>query len=79
MEQSWSHDLVKLVGTAGLDVALTGEVRGNPTFVKNWDFVKDWNESKRYILSISAADATNLIGAIDDPADGVLPWLTHHW
>src|SRR4051812_7843170 len=50
VEQSWSHDLVKLVGTAELEVALTAEVQQTQGFAKNWNVVKDWNESKRYIV-----------------------------
>lgn len=79
VNQSYSHNLVQLLKTAGLESVLDSELRQNSALAANWAVVKDWNESKRYSLAIVAQDATDLIAAISDPANGVMRWVTRHW
>lgn len=45
---------------------------------KNWLVVKDWNEAARYRIWLEK-DARNLVYAVADPSNGVLPWITDHW
>jgi hypothetical protein len=47
-------------------------------FAANWGLVKDWSEESRYKLW-SVPDARELIRAIEDQNEGVLPWLRKHW
>lgn len=77
--QSYSHNLVQLLKTAGLEGTLDGAIKQNKALAANWAVVKDWNESKRYDLAIVLRDATDIIAAVSNPADGFLPWLTLHW
>jgi hypothetical protein len=57
-----------------LDAAMTASV----TLSRNWWSVKDWSETKRYHV-ITEAEARTLYAAIEDPANGVLPWLKTYW
>lgn len=79
VNQSYSHNLVQLLKTAGLETNLDTAIKQNGALAANWAVVKDWNESKRYSLTLVPQDAIDLIAAIRDPANGVLQWLTQHW
>ena len=79
VNQSYSHNLVQLLKTAGLEAALESAIRQSQPLADNWAVVKDWNESKRYSLSLVAQDANDLVAAVGDPGNGVLRWLTQHW
>ena len=46
---SYTHDLEKLVKTAGLDTLLKRRIATDAAFEVNWSVVKDWLETSRYI------------------------------
>jgi len=71
-EDSYSHDLIKLIGVAGLKTHLTTEESSNQTFKLNWAVAKDWSEQTRYETNITQAEAKDLIDAIADNNTGVL-------
>jgi len=71
-EDSYSHDLIKLIGVAGLKTHLTTEESSNQTFKLNWAVAKDWSEQTRYETNINQAEAKDLIDAIADNNTGVL-------
>lgn len=79
VNQSYSHNLVQLIGAANLEVEFNNAKSKNKAFDDSWKVVKDWSESDRYDATITVAKATGLIAAITDPADGVLPWLVQRW
>lgn len=79
VNQSWKHDLTDLVKAAGLEQELKGLLQAQHAFKLNWTLVKDWNTKKRYDLRITIQAARDLQGAITDPNDGVLQWLSRHW
>jgi HEPN domain-containing protein len=75
---SYTHDLNQLVRVAGLQTALTAEIRRDANFEVNWAIVKDWSEESRYERHDAAA-AKGLYFAIADTKHGVLKWLKRHW
>jgi len=78
LAKCWTHDLSRLVEAVKLKDDLDAATRGNPRLETNWRTVKDWTERSRY----NPADrqkAKDLVAAIGDGIDGVLPWLKHYW
>lgn len=79
VEQSYKHDLEKLIKTANLTSEFDVAKSQNAALDDCWKVVKDWNESKRYETAIDTASASALISAIADPQNGVLTWLMQRW
>ncbi len=77
--ESYTHDLSKLVRTAGLQAALDQEAQLHPAFAVNWATVKDWTEESRYDPSINMQKARDLYQAITMRRVGVIRWLRQHW
>ena len=75
---SYTHDLNKLVGVAGLQALLEVKAANDPEFRDNWSVAKDWNEERRY-ERISRRRALDLCDAIMDDEHGVLVWLQQYW
>ena len=74
----YSHEIDKLVKTAGLMARRDADAAADPALEKNWDIVKDWTEESRYERK-TQAQAQQLIAAITDAARGVLPWIKRRW
>jgi HEPN domain-containing protein len=77
-EKCWTHNLQQLVVLAGLKADLDAALRADAALRDNWDIVKDWSESSRY-LRTPKADAEDLYDAITDRKHGVLSWLKGRW
>lgn len=75
----YHHNLIGLIEAANLKVRFDNEVQNNRAFAANWGSVQSWTEAARYNPSIKKLDARDIIAGIEDPADGVLQWLTRHW
>ncbi len=71
-ERCWTHDLIELVKLAALDAARDADAAVNPARFQNW------SEESRYVRQ-GRADAEQLVNAIDDQVNGVLPWIRAHW
>lgn len=78
VDESYTHDLTKLVRIAGLSIELDKEMKSNETFANNWGIVKDWSESSRYEKH-TEKEAHDLFSAIADEEHGVLQWLKQYW
>ncbi|MBK7646333.1 MAG: HEPN domain-containing protein [Betaproteobacteria bacterium] len=78
-EDSYSHDLSKLVGVAGLKTDLSQREQSDQVFSLNWAVAKDWSERSRYEIGITQAQARDLVAAISDNNNGVLQWLKNYW
>ncbi|MBI1903159.1 MAG: DNA-binding protein [Planctomycetia bacterium] len=78
VNKSHTHNLASLLALANLDVALEADAKANHVLDSNWTIVKDWNEQSRYERH-SEAKAQELINAIVDNANGVLPWIKARW
>jgi hypothetical protein len=77
-EQCWTHNLVQLLGLAGLTAALDRDAGTDPNLLANWGTVKDWSESSRYRRK-TRREAQKLYDAITDKTSGVLPWIKLRW
>jgi hypothetical protein len=78
-EDSYSHDLQKLLGVAGLKQVLSAKERADNDFKLNWAVAKDWSEHSRYDYNIEETRANDLCKAITDKKSGVLTWLKMYW
>ncbi len=72
-----THDLAELATLAGLRAALVEAEREGP-FAANWSVTTQWSEASRSEM-IDVFRARELVGAIGDPASGVMEWLKLHW
>jgi HEPN domain-containing protein len=79
VNDSYTHDLEKLLSVSGLKVEHDNEVKSNPQFADNWAITKDWSEEARYSVDISRAEAENLYYAVTARGNGVLAWLKKWW
>lgn len=75
---SWTHQLTRLVDTAGLSTSLDAESKTDSRFAWCWGVVKEWAEESRY-NSIDEKQARDLLIAISDSRHGVLRWLRRYW
>jgi hypothetical protein len=74
----YSHEIEKLLKTAGLTAARDADAAADPDLEANWGVVKNWNEESRYARK-TQANAQALIAAITDATHGVLPWIKKRW
>ena len=74
----YSHDIDKLVNTAGLTQQRNADNAADPVLDANWTIVENWTEQSRYERK-TQAEARQLFAAITDAAHGVLPWVVQHW
>lgn len=77
VQNTYTHNIEGLVKTAQLGPALT-LAQTDAAFDINWGIVKDWSESSRYV-TWTRAEAVDLLSAIADQGDGVLPWIKLQW
>lgn len=75
LDKIYTHELVKLINSAGLENELAGA--SNP-LQTNWATVKDWNEHIRY-EKIGRQKAQDMVDAIADESEGVLAWVRRFW
>jgi AbiV family abortive infection protein len=75
---SYTHDIEKLLKVAGLFSLHKQECDSNPNFKTNWEVVKDWSEKSRY-QKFDKNAAKDLYLSIIDQTNGILPWLEQHW
>jgi HEPN domain-containing protein len=78
VEESYNHDLWRLLKAARLEGALTSAQAQQPQLAANWQIVGKWSEQSRYQRR-TQPDAEELLNAIRDRRYGELPWLKEHW
>jgi hypothetical protein len=66
VNDSYTHDLSKLVRLAGLGTDHQARIQGNNTFQVNWAMVKLWTEQSRYDPTIKLAKARDFYRAALD-------------
>ena len=76
VNDSYTHDLTKLIKTAGL--LLEQEMGRDEDFAANWSVVKEWSEGSRY-EKVSENAARDLYSAVVDVEHGVLQWIRQYW
>ncbi len=77
--QIYSHKFPDLFRHTDIEAMRDQEMKKNEAFDRNWGVVKDWSEETRYLTSIPESDARELLNAITDTENGVLPWLKKLW
>ena len=77
--ESYTHDLSKLLRTAGLERPFDQAAAASPTLDRNWTIVKDWKETSRYDSTIDMKKARALYNAVTAQRAGVLTWLRQLW
>ena len=77
-EESYTHDLTKLIRVAKLEDQLNAAIAVDDTFAEHWVITRRWSEAARYEV-ITQEPAKNLYHAIVDRKHGVLSWLKKFW
>ena len=75
---SYTHDLAKLLIIAGLKQELSKQENQDINFKLNWAVVNKWSEESRYEHIIQKQDAQDLFNAITDNESGILLWLKNY-
>jgi HEPN domain-containing protein len=75
----YTHRLDQLLGISGVKVALESRARAEAAFQVNWNTVRDWKETSRYDHATTEARARDMLVAVVDANNGVLPWLKTQW
>jgi len=78
VQDSWNHDLNKLLGTAGLNEEYAKKSKKDPQFEANWRTVKDWKVESRYERR-SEKEASDIYNASIEATHGIIPWIEEHW
>jgi HEPN domain-containing protein len=78
IEAIYTHDLTKLINSAGLEVLFREDRGKNKELERNWGAVKDWRETSRY-EEYDQKKAQDIYQAITDEKYGVLQWVKQHW
>jgi len=78
LAECFTHDLVKLVGLAGLEAEFGTARSANPALGVYWGTVKDWKETSRYELK-TEAEAKAIYEAVSHDPDGVYQWIRTRW
>jgi hypothetical protein len=74
----YTHNLTKLLITAGLKQELAVQERQDQEFKLNWAVVNKWSEESRHEYSIEKQKAHDFFNAITDNKSGILPWLKNY-
>src|SRR5437588_5342891 len=71
VQDSWNHDLTKLLGTAGLNEEYAKKSRNAPQFEANWRTAKDWKVETRYERR-SEREANDIYNASIEATHGIM-------
>jgi HEPN domain-containing protein len=78
IERAYTHELEKLIRSAGLETEFKRDRDNNRDLDLNWAVVKDWKETTRYDHNITRQQAIDLYSACTG-RNGVLPWVRRRW
>jgi len=76
--ECWSHTIIDLLKMAGLHTVMKADVSANVILAQNWSTVIKWAPESRYEQK-AQAEADELIKAIIDTPNGVMPWIRIRW
>lgn len=79
VNDSYTHDLNKLLDRSGLKKSLEDSMKLNAALELNWSIAKDWSEEARYRHDITEPMARDLIEACIAAPHGIYCWLTNLW
>jgi HEPN domain-containing protein len=72
------HRLPELAKLANLDSDLSIATKANPRLAGSWLLVCNWTEESRYSLW-TKHEAEEILTAMAEKKDGVLPWIKQRW
>jgi HEPN domain-containing protein len=78
VNESWTHDLRKLVLLAKIDEARVRRASGDDIFRRNWEIVTSWSPDSRY-RTADQASCRAFLDAIMEEHHGLLPWIKQLW
>ena len=78
VNESYTHDLDRLIGAAGLRLALIKKRDNDEVFARYWQLILHWSEERRYDTEPQKS-AEDFFQAIADPDHGVFQWLRERW
>jgi hypothetical protein len=78
INEIYTHDLDKLVKSAGLKTWMLDDFHQDPVLDLNWAIVKEWKEDSRYDRR-GQQEAADLYRAVSDNEHGVLQWISRYW
>jgi hypothetical protein len=78
VNDSYCHNLNKLLGLAELTHPAKDERKSNKKLEVNWSIAIGWNEGSRYITH-TEIEAKALYSAVTNKRDGVLKWIRKYW
>lgn len=76
--QSYTHEVTRLVKAAGLDQTLDAALSTDSVFNANWLTVKDWSVDSRYLVN-GRPKAMALDRAVNQRGHGVMRWIRLYW
>ncbi len=79
VNDSYVHDLERLLEVSGLKTNYTAEAKLNREFEVNWSTVKDWDESSRYTNGKADTLVKDFYKAVTARKNGVLTWIKKFW
>ncbi len=84
VDRSYTHDLERLLDTAGLSDSLKKDIAGSALLESDWEMVRYWSEQSRYELSsddplAGMTTAKEMIKAVESDIGGVLRWIRQSW
>jgi len=79
VERTHTHNLAQLMELSGVKVLFDEAAAAQESLQVNWTIVRKWSEASRYSVSTDEQSAQDLIAAVGDETNGVLPWLKNHW
>ena|SRR5579871_6183072 len=77
-EKCWTHDLENLIALADLETVRAAAIAANAALGMSWQVVFNWSEQDRYRIK-TETEARNLVTAVTDSTNRVLPWIKGHW
>ena len=78
VNESYTHNLSKLIKIAGLSISLENAIKKDKIFENNWAIVKDWTENSRY-QNPSEKESKDLYSAVTSKQNGVMQWIEKYW
>ena len=79
VRKMYTHDLEKLLSLSGLLDELERRSRREDRFGHHWKkVIRSWSETSRY-ENPTRAMAVELVRAVSDTKEGLLPWIRIYW
>ncbi len=77
--ESYKHDLIPLLKTAGLWQKFVKDMDKNASLDSNWANVKDWSVTTRYTANIAQNKAEDFYASYTARTYGIYTWIKKFW